>query len=62
LNRRFIDFGFLNKYRTNFVSHFNLKYWTKADLATAVEVSQQTINAIDNGQFDPNLPQACKAA
>jgi DNA-binding XRE family transcriptional regulator len=52
----------LNKSRTNFVSHFNLKYWTQADLATALEVSQQTINAIDNGQFDQNLPQACKAA
>ena len=36
--------------------------WTQADLAKALEVSRQTINAIENGKFDPSLPLAFKAA
>ena len=35
---------------------------TQADLATAVEVSRQTINAIEKGKFDPSLPLAFKIA
>jgi putative transcriptional regulator len=34
--------------------------WTQADLATALDVSRQTINAIENGKFDPSLPLAFK--
>ncbi|MDN7124641.1 helix-turn-helix transcriptional regulator [Pseudidiomarina terrestris] len=34
--------------------------WTQADLATAVDVSRQTINAIEKGKFDPSLPLAFK--
>jgi len=33
---------------------------TQADLATALEVSRQTINAIEKGKFDPSLPLAFK--
>ncbi len=36
--------------------------WTQADLAEAVDVSRQTINAIEKGKFDPSLPLAFKFA
>ncbi|MDV6315745.1 helix-turn-helix transcriptional regulator [Idiomarina sp. HP20-50] len=38
------------------------KDWTQADLAARLEVSRQTINAIEKGKFDPSLPLAFKAA
>ncbi len=36
--------------------------WTQADLATALKVSRQTVNAIEKGKFDPSLPLAFRAA
>lgn len=36
--------------------------WTQAQLAERLEVSRQTINAIEKGKFDPSLPLAFKAA
>ncbi|MFT5232501.1 MAG: putative transcriptional regulator [Candidatus Krumholzibacteriia bacterium] len=36
--------------------------WTQADLAAALDVSRQTINAIETGKFDPSLPLAFKMA
>ena len=36
--------------------------WTQAQLAAELEVSRQTINAIEKGKFDPSLPLAFKAA
>jgi putative transcriptional regulator len=32
--------------------------WTQADLAVALEVSRQTVNAIETGKYDPSLPLA----
>jgi putative transcriptional regulator len=36
--------------------------WTQAQLAHALEVSRQTVNAIEAGKFDPSLPLAFKIA
>ena len=36
--------------------------WTQADLAAALEVSRQTVNAIETGKYDPSLPLAFKIA
>ena len=36
--------------------------WTQAALANALDVSRQTINAIEKGKFDPSLPLAFKVA
>ena len=36
--------------------------WTQADLAEKLEVSRQTINAIEKGKYDPSLPLAFKIA
>jgi putative transcriptional regulator len=32
--------------------------WSQADLASALKVSRQTVNAIENGRYDPSLPLA----
>ena len=34
--------------------------WSQADLADRLEVSRQTINAIETGRYDPSLPLAFK--
>lgn len=36
--------------------------WTQAQLAEQLEVSRQTVNAIETGKFDPSLPLAFKAS
>ena len=36
--------------------------WTQAQLANELEVSRQTINAIEKGKFDPSLPLAFKVS
>lgn len=36
--------------------------WTQAHLAVKLEVSRQTINAIETGKYDPGLPLAFKIA
>ena len=32
--------------------------WSQAHLADLLKVSRQTINAIENGRYDPSLPLA----
>lgn len=36
--------------------------WSQAQLADALHVSRQTINAIETGKYDPSLPLALKVA
>lgn len=36
--------------------------WTQADLAAALDVSRQTVNAIETGKYDPSLPLAFRIA
>lgn len=36
--------------------------WSQQDLASALEVSRQSVNAIETGRYDPSLPLAFKIA
>lgn len=36
--------------------------WTQADLARRLDVSRQTVNAIETGRYDPSLPLAFRIA
>ena len=36
--------------------------WTQATLAEHLQVSRQTINALEKGKFDPSLPLAFRAS
>jgi len=36
--------------------------WTQADLADALDVSRQTVNAIEKEKYDPSLPLAFRIA
>jgi putative transcriptional regulator len=36
--------------------------WSQADLAQKLEVSRQSVNAIETGRFDPSLPLAFRLA
>ena len=36
--------------------------WSQAELAEQLEVSRQSVNAIETGKYDPSLPLAFKLA
>ena len=36
--------------------------WSQARLADKLEVSRQTVNALETGKYDPSLPLAFKIA
>jgi len=36
--------------------------WSQADLAARLDVSRQTVNAIETGKYDPSLPLAFQIA
>ncbi len=38
------------------------KGWSQGDLAVALGVSRQTVNALERGKYDPSLPLAFKIA
>jgi putative transcriptional regulator len=39
-----------------------VRRWSQADLADRLDVSRQTINAVETGRYDPSLPLAFKMA
>ena len=36
--------------------------WSQADLAERLDVSRQSVNAIETGKYDPSLPLAFRIA
>jgi putative transcriptional regulator len=36
--------------------------WSQADLGEKLDVSRQTVNAIETGKYDPSLPLAFRIA
>lgn len=36
--------------------------WTQGDLAERLEISRQSVNAIETGKYDPSLPLAFRIA
>jgi putative transcriptional regulator len=36
--------------------------WSQGDLAQELDVSRQTVNAIETGKYDPSLPLAFRIA
>jgi putative transcriptional regulator len=36
--------------------------WSQADLASRLDVSRQSVNAIETGKYDPSLPLAFRIA
>ncbi len=39
-----------------------VRRWSQAELADRLDVSRQTVNAIETGRYDPSLPLAFKIA
>lgn len=39
-----------------------MRNWSQADLADHLDVSRQTVNALETGKYDPSLPLAFKIA
>ena len=39
-----------------------MRNWSQADLASRLNVSRQTVNALETGKYDPSLPLAFKVA
>ncbi|HMW47928.1 MAG TPA: helix-turn-helix transcriptional regulator [Cellvibrionaceae bacterium] len=48
--------------RNNLKDLRSARGWSQAELAEALQVSRQTINAIETGKYDPSLPLAFKIA
>ena len=38
------------------------RQWSQADLAERLQVSRQTVNALETGRYDPSLPLAFRIA
>ena len=42
--------------------HRSARRWSQGDLAQRLEVSRQTINAVETDKYDPSLPLALRMA
>ena len=40
----------------------DVKGWSQGELAERLEVSRQTVNALETGKYDPSLPLAFRIA
>ena len=40
----------------------DVKGWSQGELAERLDVSRQTVNALETGRYDPSLPLAFKIA
>lgn len=38
------------------------RHWSQADLSEKLDVSRQTVNALETGRYDPSLPLAFRIA
>lgn len=38
------------------------RHWNQSDLAEALGISRQSVNAIETGRYDPSLPLAFRIA
>jgi putative transcriptional regulator len=38
------------------------RHWSQSDLARRLDVSRQSVNAIETGRYDPSLPLAFRIA
>lgn len=48
---------------TNIIRQLRVGYkWSQAELGDRLDVSRQTVNAIETGRYDPSLPLAFKIA
>ena len=48
---------------TNRIAELRAKQgWSQGDLAERLDVSRQTVNALERGRYDPSLPLAFKIA
>jgi len=55
--------GFLGLLMKNRVRELReARGWSQGELAEHLDVSRQTVNAIENGKYDPSLPLAFKLA
>jgi putative transcriptional regulator len=47
----------------NILAHLRAERgWSQGDLADALDVSRQTVNALERGKYDPSLPLAFRIA
>ena len=61
MERRFRADGFVDPKMKNHLRELRaVKDWSQGELADRLEVSRQTINAIETEKYDPSLPLAFK--